>query len=182
MRATTCDVAGPPSVQREGYTISSPVHSPANTASLRCSSSGAGAARWSGIDLSSLYRLDDFLRGIVEIVGRQHVETAFPDDLLAGIDIGAFEPHHQRHLQADFLHRGDHALGDDVAFHDAAEDVDQDALHVGIGGDDLEGGGDLGLVGAAADVEEVGRRHAVELDDVHRGHGQAGAIDHAADV
>ena len=54
--------------------------------------------------------------------------------------------------------RGDHALGDDVALHDAAEDVDQDALHVGIGGDDLERRRDLLLVGAAADVEEVRRR------------------------
>src|SRR3984957_18881721 len=182
MRATTCDVAGPPSVQREGYTISSPVHSPANTASLRCSSSGAGAARWSGIDLSSLYRLDDFLRGIVEIVGRQHVEAAFPDDLLAGIDIGAFQPHHQGNLEAGFLDRRDHALGNDVAFHDATENVDQDALHVGIGGDDLERRGDLGLVGAAAYVEEVRRRHSVKLDDVHGGHREAGAVDHTPDV
>ena len=35
---------------------------------------------------------------------------------------------------------------------------------------------------AAADVEEVGRILAVELDDVHRRHGEAGAVDHAADV
>src|ERR1700678_1923656 len=109
MRATTCEAAGPPAVQREGYTISSPVHSPANTASLRCSSSGVGAARWSGIDLSPLHGLDDLLRGIVEMVGRQHVEAALADDLLAGCDIGALEPHHQRHFQADFLHRRDHA-------------------------------------------------------------------------
>src|ERR1700735_1670429 len=136
MRATTCDVAGPPSVPREGYTISSPVHSPANTASLRCSSSGAGAARWSDIDLASLDGLDDLLRGVVEIVGRQHVEAGRTDDLLVGIDIGAFKAHHQRNLEADFRHRRDHALGDNVALHDAAEDVDQNALHVGIGGDD----------------------------------------------
>ena len=43
----TCETAGPPAVQRDGYTISSPFHSPANAASLRCSSSGVGAARWS---------------------------------------------------------------------------------------------------------------------------------------
>src|ERR1700739_1887594 len=145
MRATTCDVAGPPSVQREGYALSSPVHSPANTASLRCSSSGAGAARWSDIDLSSLYGLDDLLRGIVEIIGWQHAEAALADSLLSGFDIGAFEPNDQRHLQADFLHRGDHALGDDIALHDAAEDVDENALHVGIRRDDLEGGRNLFL-------------------------------------
>ena len=65
--------------------------------------------------------------------------------------------------------------------HDAAEDVDQDALHVGIGGDDLERRRHLLLGGAAADVEEIRRRLAVELDDVHGRHGQAGAVDHAAD-
>ena len=109
------------------------------------------------------------------------VEVRLGDDLLAELDIGAFEPHHQRHLQADLLHRRDHAFGDDVALHDAAEDVDQNALHVGIGGDDLERRRDLLLGGAAADVEEVGRRLAVELDDVHGRHGEAGAVDHAAD-
>ena len=34
--------------------------------------------------------------------------------------------------------RGDDALGDDVALHDAAEDVDEDALHLGVREDDLE--------------------------------------------
>jgi hypothetical protein len=36
--------------------------------------------------------------------------------------------------------------------------------------------------GAAADIEEVGRLAAVQLDDVHGRHRQAGAVDHAADV
>src|ERR1700712_903741 len=121
----TWEVARPPSTQRDGYTVSSPLHSPANAASLRCSGSAAGAARWSSaIGLASLHGLDDLLRGVVEIVRRQHVETGLADDLLAGVDIGAFEPHDQRHFQADFLHRSDYALGNDVAFHDAAEDVD----------------------------------------------------------
>ena len=35
--------------------------------------------------------------------------------------------------------------------------------------------------GAAADVEEVGGLPAVELDDVHGRHGEAGAVHHAAD-
>ena len=37
------------------------------------------------------------------------------------------------------------------------------------------------LRGAAADIEEVRRRLAIELDDVHGRHGEAGAVDHAAD-
>src|SRR5580698_10238806 len=130
---------------------------------------------------STLHGLDDFLGGVVEVVGGQHVEAGLADDLLAGIDIGAFQPHHQRHLQADFLHRGNYTFRDDIALHDAAENIDQNALHVGIGGDDLEGRRDLFLGGAAADIEEVRRRHAVELDDVHGRHGKPGAVDHAAD-
>src|SRR5690606_4113160 len=64
----------------------------------------------------------------------------------------------------------------------AAGDVDQGALHVGIVEDDLEGRSDLRLGGATADVEEVGGLAAVQLDDVHGGHGQAGAVDEAGDV
>src|ERR1700744_1604069 len=102
MRAVTCEVAGPPAVQREGWTISSPCQSPANTASLRCSSSGVGAARWSSaIGSGSLDGLDDLLRGVVEIVAAHHVAAGFANDLLAGVDISAFEPHHQRYFQAD---------------------------------------------------------------------------------
>ncbi len=73
-------------------------------------------------------------------------------------------------------------LGDHVALHDAAEDVDQDRLHVRVGEDDLEGRRHLLGGGAAADVEEVRRLAAVVLDDVHRRHRQAGAVHHAADV
>jgi len=57
--------------------------------------------------------------------------------------------------QADLAGRRDDALGDDVAAHDAAEDVDQNALDIGIGEDELEGGGHALLGGAAADIEEV---------------------------
>src|ERR1700693_6043216 len=42
--------------------------------------------------------------------------------------------------------------------------------------------GTLSLLAAPADVEEIRRRHAVELDDVHRRHGKAGAVHHAADI
>src|SRR5579859_7291549 len=73
--------------------------------------------------------LDDLLGAIGQIVGGDDVEAALVEDLLAQFDVGAFQPHHQRNLQAHLPHRGHHALGDDVATHDAAEDVDQDPLH-----------------------------------------------------
>ena len=51
-----------------------------------------------------------------------------------------------------------------------------------VGEDDLEGFGDPLDGGSAPDVEEVGGVAAVVLDDVHGGHGEAGAVDQAADV
>ena len=52
---------------------------------------------------------------------------------------------------------GDEGLGDDVALGDAAEDVDEDALDLGVGEDDAEGLDGAVRGDAAADVEEVGR-------------------------
>src|SRR5262249_36785180 len=84
--------------------------------------------------------------------------------------------------QVDLAGGGDHAFGDHVTAHDAAEDVDQDALDIGIAQDDLECGRHTFLGCTAADIEEVGGRCAVELDDIHGRHGEAGAVHHAADL
>ncbi len=83
---------------------------------------------------------------------------------------------------ADVFHRGDDAFGDQVAAHDAAEDVDQHGFDIVVAEDELERFGDPLGGGSAADVEEVGRLAAGEFDDVHGGHGQPGAVDHAADA
>ena len=56
------------------------------------------------------------------------------------------------------------------------------ALTSGRAEQDAEALEHLVLVGAAADVEEVGRLAAVVLDQVHRAHGQPGAVDQAGDV
>ena len=47
---------------------------------------------------------------------------------------------------------------------------------------DAEGLGDFLHRGIAPHVQEIGRLAAVKLDDVHRGHGQAGAIHHAGHI
>ena len=96
--------------------------------------------------------------------------------------VGALQPHHQRHRQLHLARRRHHALGDHVAAHDAAEDVDQDAFDVRVRQDDLERRGHPLLGGAAAHIEEVRRRRAIQLDDVHRRHRQSGAVHQAADV
>ena len=97
------------------------------------------------------------------------------------IRVGAHDAHDHRHVA--LLHGAclDQAAGDLVAARDAAEDVDQDRAHAVVGEDEAHRRGDLVGLGAAADVEEVGRLAAGALDQVHRGHGQAGAVDHAAD-
>ena len=76
----------------------------------------------------------------------------------------------------------DDPLGDDVAAHDAAEDIDEDPLDIRVLEDDLEGFGDLFAAGAAANIEEVGRLAATFMEDVEGGHGQAGAVDQTTDA
>jgi hypothetical protein len=56
------------------------------------------------------------------------------------------------------------------------------AFHLLVLQHDLEGFGHLLRGGAAAHVQEVGRLGAEQLDGVHGGHGQAGAVHQAADV
>src|SRR5688500_570734 len=80
--------------------------------------------------------LDDLFGRIRKIVRRDDVQPGVADDLLAEIDVRALQPDHERDLQPNLLHRGENALGDDVAAHDAAEDVDEDALHVRVRRDD----------------------------------------------
>src|SRR5207253_1756318 len=75
----------------------------------------------------------------------------------------------------------DDAVRHVVAARDAAEDVEEDRAHAGVGGDDPERGHDLLGIRAAADVEKVGRLTAVVLDQVHRRHREPRAVDAAAD-
>src|SRR5690606_17192865 len=74
------------------------------------------------------------------------------------------------------------AFGNHVATNDTAEDVHQNGSHVAVGQDDLERLGHALFGRAAAHVEEVRRLAAVQVDDVHGTHGQAGTVDHATDV
>ena len=88
---------------------------------------------------------------------------------------------------AEDLQRLDDAVGHRVARGDAAEDVDEHALHVRVAEDDVQPVGHHLGRGAAADVEEVGRLHPAVLltgvgDDVERGHDQAGAVADDADL
>ena len=62
------------------------------------------------------------------------------------------------------------------------EDVDEDGFDLFVIGEDFECFDHLLLGGAAADIEEVGRRSAVEFDDVHRRHRQTRSVDQTANA
>ena len=76
-----------------------------------------------------------------KIVGRDDGKPRTRKDLLTEVHVGPFQSDHERHGKVDLAGRGDDALGDDVAPHYAAEDVDEDAFHVGVGKEELKGGG-----------------------------------------
>ena len=111
------------------------------------------------------------------------------EDAPALHDVVAVEPHDQRlvGLVAEDLQRLDDAVGDGVAGGDAAENVHEHALYLGVVQDHVQAGGHHLGRGAAADVEEVGRLDPAVLlagvgDHVQRGHHQARAVADDADL
>src|SRR5699024_9289212 len=85
-------------------------------------------------------------------------------------------------LEADVTHRLDNAFGNQITAHNATEDIDQNGFDVGTRSNQLERLGDTFGRGAATDIEKIGRRAAVQLDQIHGAHGQTGTVDHAANV
>src|SRR5512142_567834 len=99
--------------------------------------------------------LRHLFRGVGEVLGRGDLETRLPQDLLPFVDVRPLEADDDGDLEPHLLHRGHDAVGDDVAAHDAAEDVDEDRADVLVREDDPERVLDLLLVRSAAHVEEV---------------------------
>src|SRR6187431_833297 len=114
--------------------------------------------------------------------------VALGQDAPALLDVVAVEAHHERPvlLVAEGVERPDDAVGHGVAGRDAAEDVDEDALDLRVGQDDVQPVGHHLGARAATDVEEVGRLLAAELlagvgDDVQGAHDQPGTVADDAD-
>ena len=70
----------------------------------------------------------------------------------------------------------------DIALHDASKDIYEDCVDLGVLAQDLESSFDLGGRCATADIEEIRWLSALELNNIHSGHGEAGSIDHATNV
>ena len=134
---------------------------------------------------NSANRCDDLARRIGEVGRCLHARNLLRrvrEDLSRSRDVGALEAHDERHLEADGLRARHDCARDLVALHDAAEDVDEDALHVWVAENDAERFRDGFFARTAANVEEVRRFATVEFDDVHRCHREACAVHEAADV
>ena len=95
---------------------------------------------------------------------------------------GSGQADDDRDFDVEGLGAFDDAARDFVAAGDAAEDVEQDTLDVGVGKHEFEAVLDQLGFGAAADVEEVGGRAARALDFVHRAHDETRAVADDADV
>jgi hypothetical protein len=120
-----------------------------------------------------------FFGGVLHAVRDREVQTRFGRILAALLHVGAFHPHHDREPGCSVPARRHHAGGQRVAAQDAAEDVDQHRLDVGRR---------AGCGRRCASARRWRRRPRPGswpgcrrvLDDVHGGHGQAGAVHHAA--
>ena len=96
--------------------------------------------------------------------------------------VGSFQSNHHRNFETNFPARFHKGIGDQIALGDAAEDVDQNPLHLRIGQDNPEGFACAFRSNAAADIEKVCRLPAMMFDDAHRSHRQPGTVHKAADV
>jgi len=67
----------------------------------------------------------------------------------------AFQSHDQREFKPGLFHCGDDPCGDDVAIHDAAENIHENPMNVRVLKDDLESGSDLVVTGASPDIQEM---------------------------
>jgi hypothetical protein len=108
--------------------------------------------------------------------------TGITHELVCLLHVGTLETSNDGCLQVHALNNGDQTLGDGVTADDTTEDVDEDGSDLGVAGDEVERLPDGLGGGTATDVQEVGGRTAVQLDDVHGGHGKTGTVDEAANV
>src|ERR1035441_10017604 len=123
------------------------------------------------------YKLCRILHGFSHL----KIQARIRKNLTALFDVCSFEAQDDGHGDMEVARGGDYAGGQAIHTEDAAEDVDEDGLDVGVGEKDFEGVFDLLLGCAAAHIKEVGGAAAGVLDNVHGGHGQARAVDHAGD-
>ena len=85
-------------------------------------------------------------------------------------------------LQLNWFASVDNSIGDGSTVDNSTKHIDKDRLDLVVLGDDTECFLDLMFLNTASNIQEVCGFSPVQLDDVHGGHGEAGAVDQAANV
>lgn len=102
--------------------------------------------------------------------------------LVSLLHVGTLKTGNDGSAQTHLLHDVDQTLGNGVAADDTTEDVDKDGRDLRVTGDQLESALDGGRGSTTTDVKEVSGVTAVQLDDIHGGHGETSTINQAANV
>merc|ERR1712156_880541 len=119
---------------------------------------------------------------LVKIVSGDEFHSRISHHLLCLVYIRSLQSDNNGGGEIEIPGGGDDALRDHVAPHDPTEDVHKESVHFWVPSDDFESLFHLVGSGTAANVEEVGWGAAVQLDDVHGGHGKPSSVNHAAEV
>jgi hypothetical protein len=127
--------------------------------------------------LDDLGELDGLLGSVLEVFNGEDFQAGLVDKLVGLLHVGTLQTGDNGSAEVHLLHNVDETLGDGITADDTTEDVDEDSGDLGVAGDQLEGALDGLGGGTTADVEEVSGRTAVQLDDVHGGHGETGTVD-----
>ena len=155
--------------RRQAHTVALPVGD-GLTVRQKSIALGRGAQRTAGHLVGSFLKQD----------GTVHLQSALVDELLGLHSIGALQPHDDGHIDGTHVLVSIHdTLRHAVATNNAAKNVDQMAFTAGSRKDHAECLFDALCVRRSTNVQEVRGLSAAELDDVHRGHGQSSAVDHA---
>ena len=159
-------------------------HDTRNTRSSGCTRSPftRRAQAIATLRFATIRRRDDTLGSLRHGVGRDDGQTGFGQNFLTLIFVRTFHTHDQRYFEMHLFGRCDHALGNDVAFHDAAENIDQNGFEVRVFQHDFECFGDFLRTRTTTHIQEVRRFATVQFDGVHRGHRQTRTVHEAANV
>jgi hypothetical protein len=98
------------------------------------------------------------------------------------LHVGSLQSRNDGCLEVHLLNDLDQTLCNSITSHDTTEDVDEDGSDLGVACDEVESLANSLGCGTASNVQEVGGRTAVQLDNVHGGHGETGTVDEAANV
>src|SRR5690606_15395035 len=96
-----------------------------------------------------------------------NIQAAISQFLRADFGVVAFQTNDNRDVNPHFRYRADDTVSDQVATYDTAEDVNQNRFNIVVREDDFERFGHALFGRTAANVEEVSRFAAVQLNDVH---------------